>query len=159
MSRIVLLDTSVLLNVLDVPGRSQHRDAILSELELLIDSVAHLFIPMAAIIETGNHIAHMDGDGRVRRQVAERFVELMRAALNDEAPWKPINFPSDTHVLAWLGEFPDSAMRRIGMGDLSIRKEWEQLRARYPMSRVTVWSVDGDLAGLDHVPHVHRSAT
>ena len=53
MSSIVLLDTSVLLNVLDVPGRNQQRDAILTELELLIDSAAHLFIPMAAIIETG----------------------------------------------------------------------------------------------------------
>ncbi len=153
MSRIVLLDTSVLLNVLDVSGRNQHRDVVLAELELLIDAAAHLFIPMAAIIETGNHIAHMDGDGRVRRQTAERFVEVMRAALNDEAPWKPINFPSDAHVLTWLGEFPDSAMRRIGMGDLSMHKEWEQLCVRYPMSRVTVWSVDDDLAGLDHAPY------
>ena len=153
MSSIVLLDTSVLLNVLDVPGRNQQLDAILTELELLIDSAAHLFIPMAAIIETGNHIAHMGDDGRVRRQVAERFVEVVRAALNDEAPWKPINFPSDSHVLTWLGEFPDSAMRKIGMGDLSIRKEWEQLHARYPMSRVRVWTVDSDLLGLDHLPH------
>lgn len=44
-------------------------------------------------------------------------------------------------------------MRKIGMGDLSIRKEWEQLLTRYPMSRVRVWTVDSDLLGLDHLPH------
>lgn len=149
MSSIVLVDTSVLLNVLDVPGRNQDHDEVLSELGDLIEAGDLLFIPMAAIIETGNHIAHMDGDGRLRRQAAERFVQVVGDALNDVAPWKPMNFPSATHLLGWLGEFPESAMRRVGMGDLSIKKEWVQLRVKYPMSRVRVWSVDSDLHGLD----------
>lgn len=35
------------------------------------------------------------------------------------------------------------------MGDLSIKKEWEDLCAKYRMSRVRVWTLDNDLAGLD----------
>lgn len=152
MSSIVLLDTSVLLNVLDVPGRNQHRNAVLDELDVMIEAQDHLFIPMAAIIETGNHIAHLDGDGRLRRQAAARFANVVSDALNDKSPWKPMNFPSSGQVSGWLGEFPDSAMKQVGMGDLSIKKEWEQLCVKYPMSRVRVWSVDRDLQGLDRLP-------
>lgn len=152
MSGIVLLDTSVLLNVLDVPGRNQNRDTVLDELSRLIDATDHLFIPMAAIIEIGNHISHMQGDGRLRRSAAQRFVSLVEDALNGKAPWRPMNFPSDVRLLEWLADFPDCAMRQMGMGDLSIQKEWELLCQQYPMTRVRVWALDGDLAGLDCHP-------
>jgi predicted nucleic acid-binding protein len=146
--RGVIVDTSVLLNIVDVPGRNQDRDAVLDRLGELIDSGDHLFIPMAAIVEVGNHIAHV-GNGAHRRAAAERFVLDVRRALSNEAPWKPINFPSNEEVLSWLDAFPDAATRGIGMGDLSIKKEWEELCQRHRMSRVWVWSLDGDLAGLD----------
>ncbi len=150
MSDIVLVDTSVLLNVLDVPGRNQNRNAVLDELSFLVDATDHLFIPMAAIIEVGNHIAQMAGDGRLRRQAAKRFVTLVRDALGGIAPWRPMNFPSDEHLLAWLADFPDCAMRQMGMGDLSIQKEWAELCKKHPMTRVRIWTLDGDLAGHDH---------
>jgi len=151
MSSLVLIDTSVLLNMLNVPGRNQNVAKVESALAQLIEDGDNLFIPMAAIIETGNHIAHVSG-GCLRRQAAERFTTQVRQALNNEAPWKPINFPNSTDVLVWLSEFPDSAMRKVGMGDLSIRKEWERLCEQYPMSHVRVWTLDGDLHGLDHHP-------
>jgi len=55
MRSIVIVDTSVLLNILDVPGRNQDRDAVLNRLGELIDTGDHLFIPMAAIVEVGSH--------------------------------------------------------------------------------------------------------
>ena len=148
MSAIVIVDTSVLLNILDVPGRNQDRAAALNRLGELIEAGDHLFIPMAAIVEVGNHIAHV-GNGAHRRAAAERFVQEVRRALSNEAPWKPINFPSNQEVLSWLDAFPDSATQGIGMGDLSIKMEWEELCKRHTMSRVWVWALDGDLAGLD----------
>jgi len=148
MSSIVIVDTSVLLNILDVPGRNQDREAVLNRLSDLIDTGDHLFIPMAAIVEVGNHIAHV-GNGAHRRAAAERFVLEVRRALSNEAPWKPINFPSNEEVLGWLEAFPDSATHGIDMGDLSIKKEWEELCRRHRMSRVWVWALDGDLAELD----------
>lgn len=148
MSAIVIVDTSVLLNILDVPGRNESRPAVLVELEKLIDTEHHLFIPMAAIVEVGNHIARL-GNGAQRRSVAERFVAEVKKALANEAPWRPINFPSNHEVLGWLDAFPDAAMQGLGMGDLSIKQEWLDLCAKYRMSRVRVWTLDGDLAGLD----------
>ena len=102
MSAIVIVDTSVLLNILDVPGRNQRRGEVLAELERLIDASNHLFIPMAAIVEVGNHITQL-GNGALRRASAERFIAEVRKALADEAPWKPINFPSNSILLGWTG--------------------------------------------------------
>lgn len=150
MSAIVLVDTSILLNILDVPGRSQRRAEVLTELGRLIDANDHLFIPMAAIVEVGNHIAQL-GRGAQRRVAAQRFVAEVRKALANEAPWKPINFPSNQQVLGWLDAFPDAASAGLGMGDLSIKKEWEDLCTKFQMSRVRVWTLDGDLAELDRV--------
>ena len=152
MSAIVIVDTSVLLNIIDVPGRSQHKSEVLDQLETLIDNGDHLFIPMAAIVEVGNHIAHVD-NGAQRRDAAERFVKEVRSALADQAPWKPVNFPSNDEVLNWLNVFPDSAMRGVGMGDLSIKQEWESCCRKYAMSHVWVWALDGDLANLDRPAH------
>jgi predicted nucleic acid-binding protein len=158
MSAIVIVDTSVLLNILDVPGRNESRAQVLSELEELIEADDHLFIPMAAIVEAGNHIARVS-NGALRRAAAERFIAEVRKALADEAPWKPINFPSNQEVLGWLNAFPDAATQGLGMGDLSIKKEWEDLCTKYMMSRVRVWTLDKDLAGLDRIVLARRRAT
>ena len=150
MTAIVIVDSSILLNILNVPGRNQHRAEVLFDLELMIEAGDHLFIPMAAIVEVGNHIAQLP-DGTLRRSSADRFVNELRKAVADDAPWKPINFPSNEEVLGWLDAFPDSATKGIGMGDLSIRKEWEACCGRYALSRVRVWTLDNDLAGLDRI--------
>lgn len=142
MSAVVIVDSSVLLNILDIPGRNQHVDAVLNRLGERIEAGDHLFIPMAAIVEVGNHIAHV-ANGVQRRDAAERFVREVRSALAGEAPWKPINFPSNQDVLRWLEGFPEAATRR------SIQQEWQTCCARYPLSHVWVWTLDSDLAALD----------
>ena len=153
MSSIVIVDTSVLLNIMDVPDRNQARGQVLDRLGTLIDAGDHLFIPMAAIVEVGNLIAQLK-NGATRRAAAIRFVKEVRAALADEAPWKPINFPSNQEVLSWLDAFPEAATQGLGIGDLSIKKEWEEQCRRHSLSRVWVWTLDSDLAGLDR--HARR---
>ena len=54
---------------------------------------------------------------------------------------------------ALLDDFPDSAMRGVGLGDLSIIKVWEEARSRFHGRRVTSWSLDGDLEGYDSSPN------
>ena len=48
MSAIVIVDSSVLLNIMDVPDRNQHKHDVLNRLGVLIEAGDHLFIPMAA---------------------------------------------------------------------------------------------------------------
>lgn len=152
MSEIALVDTSVLMNVLDVPGFNQHRSEVLTEFLHLIEAEAHIFLPMAAVLEAGNHIAKLSNGG-LRRQHAQNFAAEMRKALNGEAPWRPMQFPDHATIASWLDQFPDAAMQGLGIGDLSIREAWKSLCVTYSMSRVRVWTLDGDLAGLDREPN------
>jgi len=157
MSSIVLLDTSIYLNVLNVPGYNQDRSDVLAEFERLIKQGSHFLLPMATIWETGDHIADVPG-GRVRRDFATTLVNDVQKAINGKSPYRPTHFPDQDQFLAWLVEFPDAVMRQkspkkhregVSLSDLSIIKEWEQARVHHSMSRVFVWSLDADLRGYD----------
>ena len=151
MSGVAIVDTTVFLNVLDVPNRNADRHRILSDLKALIQSGTTLLLPMAAVYETGNHIAQLP-DGGNRRRFAAKFVEQVEKAICGTAPWQAMKAPTTEQVGQWLADFPVSAMREAGMGDLSIIKEWEEARKRTPHLRVFIWSLDGDLDGYDHNP-------
>ena len=151
MPGVAIVDTSVLLNVLDVPAFNQDRDTVLGHLEQLLEAGEHLLLPMAAIFEAGNHIGQL-ADGRLRRRYATEFADQIRMALNGNAPWVPVQLPDMTQVHEWLDSFPDFAMRGSGMGDLSIVKEWEAACARHPRLRVRIWSLDHHMGGYDRAP-------
>ena len=151
MSAIVILDTSVFLNVLDVPGRNQDRTAVIRRLREFHGARAQLLLPLAAVIETGNHIARLPNGGQ-RRRFANRFAVEVRKAIVGEAPWRAMVPPEEDEILTWLERFPDRASEGIGMADLSIVEAWELERARHPRRRVLVWSLDGHLRGYDSGP-------
>lgn len=65
MQSVILVDTSVLLNILNVPGLNQDHEAIMDEFEELVESGVNLLLPVGAVFETGNHIARL-ADGRQR---------------------------------------------------------------------------------------------
>lgn len=156
MSDVVIVDTTVLLNVLDIPQRNQHRDAVLAEFDALVDGGASILLPMAVVFETGNHIAKLSDGGR-RRHHAERFCDQVRKTLEGEAPWTLVPLPEPADLAQCLDEFPDHAMRGRpekgpGMSDLSIIKAWEAACTRHPNRRVRIWSLDGDLQSYDRHP-------
>lgn len=160
MSSIVLLDTSVYLNVLNVPGFNQDRIEVLDQFRHSIQSGDHFLLPLAAVWETGNHIADL-GDGQTRRRYAEVLKGDVTKAFTGEAPYRATHFPDREEFLRWLESFPDIVMRSksekkqregVSLADLSIVKEWERNCDLHPMSRVRVWSLDGDLAGYDRQP-------
>ena len=61
-----------------------------------------------------------------------------------------------------MADFPDSAMRRISIGDLSIIKAWERTRIQNHGRRVRIWSLDQHLVGYDSNPYAmygsHRAS-
>lgn len=160
MSDIVLLDTSVYLNVLDVPGFNQDRGVVLNEFERSITAGDYFLLPLAAVWETGNHIADL-ANGQTRRRYAKKMVTDVTKAFQGQVPYRATHFPDRDEFLTWLGDFPDRVMRSktvkkfregISLADLSIIKEWERNRSLHPMTRVRIWSLDADLASYDHRP-------
>lgn len=151
MSAICLIDTSVFVEILSVPGMDSHHAGVIVELEARLTRGESLFLPMATILETGNHIGQ-HGDGRERRACAQRFVKQVGTALTGQSPFKPISFLEVEQLQAWLAEFPDHAGRGSGLGDLSIIHDWQRLCEQNPLRRVTIWSLDQHLAGYDRPP-------
>ena len=146
VGRIVLVDTTVFLNVLDVPGRNVERDAVLEAFGSFIEEGASLLLPVVAVVETGNHIARLPNGGE-RRSSAQAFVQTVEQALKGQAPWNLVQFPNNEILQSWLCHFPDSAMQEVSFVDFTIIREWQRAVERYPMSRVMIWSLDHHLQG------------
>lgn len=85
MSAIVLLDTSVYLNVLDVPGFNQDREPTLADFRESILANDRFLLPLATVWETGNHIADL-ANGQLRRSYAQRLVKDVSSAFKGEVP-------------------------------------------------------------------------
>lgn len=152
MSSICLIDTSVFLNFLNVPKCNQDRVLVLEDFKIYAESGCTFLLPMATIIETGNHIAQ-NGDGTIRRKTAMHFVKEVKAAFKGEAPWSLTQFPNKEEILLWIDHFPDLAGKNkapdkqegTSFGDLSIIEEFNKSCKRFPMSEVFIWSLDSDL--------------
>lgn len=145
---IVIIDTSVFVEILAVPGKAQAVDDTLAQLDIWIESDAALLLPMAVIIETGNHIAQVSS-GAKRRRAAQSFVQRVQEALDGESPFEPTpSFAVDT-LREWLPSFVQRATAGIGMADTSLIELWEQQRTLNPARRVLIWSLDGDLSSYD----------
>lgn len=151
MTAVCLLDTSIFVEILNVPVKSRQHAEILRQLADRIRAAETLFLPMATILETGNHIGQ-NGDGGARRACATRFAQQVEAALKGSSPFRPISFLQAEDMAQWLNEFPDHASRGSGLGDLSIVHDWQRLCTLNRGRRVYIWSLDGHLAAYDRAP-------
>lgn len=152
MTSVRFVDTSILLNLLKIPGRDQNRERVAEEFSKFVTSGITLILPTAAIIETGNRIRHVKADGQVRRSAAMRFDKLLRRTVANEAPW-------ELNGVDWSSEFLlsicdgsgtgmsliDHAVGGVGVGDLTILADATQHWERTGISDVRVWPLDQDL--------------
>ncbi|MBL1208237.1 hypothetical protein [Geminocystis sp. GBBB08] len=153
MGAVCLIDTSVFVEILNVPQKaSQHRQ-IMQQLGEKIKANESLFLPMATIIETGNHIAQ-NGNGNQRRQCAVKFVTQVQLALIGKSPFTPISFLDSEDLNKLLLQFPDSAMGGSGLGDLSIIHDWQKLCNQNQGRRVYIWSLDKHLQNYEQLPNL-----
>ena len=151
MSDVVIVDTSVLLNLLNVPEYNDDREAVFEQFEELVKTGATFFLPLATVLETGGHIADVR-DGRRRRRSAEVFRERVTEAINGKAPWRLVPLPDANELAEWLESFPERAMQGISLSDLSQMKLWESLCRKLFGIRVRIWSLDEHLRGYDRKP-------
>jgi hypothetical protein len=155
MEEAIFLDSSVLLNILDVPGKNNKRPTVLPRFQALCGSGSHLLvIPMAAVLEVGNHIAQIS-DGAVRRLLAERLVTFLRMSMQGAPPWVVSGAVWDTAFLHDLVEgspprpnLVELATQGIGAGDASILLEAQRYRERVDLPSglpLQIWSLDEGL--------------
>lgn len=149
MGQVVIVDTSVFLNILDVPGKNQDRDATLDAFEEHIDAGDHLYLPLPCIIETGNHVAQLS-NGHERYKFAALFEQQVLKAINGDAPWQPVPLLSEANddLRRWLADFPNEAISQVSMTDVTVKHLYAEFCRKFGMSTVRVWSLDRHLASL-----------
>lgn len=92
MKKVLILDTSILCVWLQVPGKETcgpddkrwTYELVKQKIDAEIDADTTLILPLASIIETGNHIAQARGD---KHDIVNTFAEHIEKAIDGNAPW------------------------------------------------------------------------
>lgn len=149
MAGVVFLDTSVLLNLLEVPHNNSDHMEIRDEFRRLAAEATTFVVPVTAVVETGNAIAQLPG-GNERRMCMTRFVDWLRTALATTAPLAVSGVAWDESFLTALLDgggarmsLVDFATSGVGSGDAGLLLEVERYRSKVPSATpITVWTLD-----------------
>jgi hypothetical protein len=131
MRKVLLIDTSLLCVWLKVPGKetagNNKWDFELVNKKILteIEKGTTLVLPLATVIETGNHIAQAKNtNSDSKRITSEEFAKIMIYAADEKSPWVAFR----EQIVLWEAEglknlaekFPNQAVEKTSMGDASI---------------------------------------
>lgn len=145
MSVVRFVDTSIMVNLLNVPGKNQDHTRVKEAYQQMVANGDTFVLPVATLVETGNHIANSSGADRFR--IASKFVELIRLALSGNGNWyvRPEISPS---VLESISQkLPSNAAAGTGFGDTSIIEQFEEYwKKEQPIGEMRIWSIDHHLS-------------
>lgn len=156
MSKIHFIDASVLSELLNIPGMNDRHSIAKQEYQELVRNGDTFILPVAVLVETGNHIAHI-ANGNSRRSIAKKFTAIAQKAIKMEDNWS-VTPEIPRHILEVIvNQFPDQAVAETGFGDLSIIAQfndyWEN---RQPIGEMRIWSYDSHLSGYIHIGGLSR---
>ena len=130
MKRVIILDTSVLCVWLNVPNMANcgphdaqwDRAKVEARINEGIKEKALFVLPLATLIETGNHIAQTSHS---RKNLAESLAELMRKSADRRSPWAAFSDQSilwePNNLKALADTWPMLAAQKITIGDATIK--------------------------------------
>jgi hypothetical protein len=130
MNKVLVLDTSILCVWLGVPGKEtcgsdadrwdrQRVEALLEQEE---EQSTTFVLPLASIIETGNHIAQAHTQ---RYEKAQALAQIMVAAADEQTPWSAFTRQTELwsaeHLKSLAVEWPQRAAAKLSIGDATIQ--------------------------------------
>lgn len=127
MTQVLVIDTSILCVWLQVPGKTtcgsdEHKwdyPKVKAIIEGYIQQGATIVLPLASLIETGNHIAQADGN---IYPIAQRLMDIVEKTLNAESPWAAFsgqpNLEQQLKLL--ISSWPEQAKQKLSFGDAMI---------------------------------------
>lgn len=130
MKKVLIIDTSILCVFLKVPnmetcGSNDDKwdfNRVDKYIKKEIKKKTTLVLPLATLVETGNHIAQA---GEKRYEIALSLAEIIAAAADGKTPWAAFTEQSslwDIEELKKLAaEWPNLAKQKISIGDATIK--------------------------------------
>lgn len=129
MKKVLIIDTSIMCVWLQVPGMEtcdpdDNRwtyERISEKIKNEQNDGVTFILPMATIIETGNHIAHANGN---RYEAAVRLTDIIKGSANEESPWAAFTEQNDLWdkdgLVSLAERWKDTAAGGQSLGDASI---------------------------------------
>lgn len=130
MRKVLIIDTCILcvfLRVSDMDDCGPDNDKwgyerVSKKIQAEIYDGSTLVLPMATLIETGNHIAQANGD---RFGVATELSKIIIKVANEEEPWAAFTFQSklwnEENLIKLARMWPILAAQGISIGDATIK--------------------------------------
>lgn len=130
MKYVLVIDTSILCVWLDVPGMDNcgpnndkwDKARVEAKINAEREAGATFVLPLATIVETGNHIAQARHSQEER---AKALADLMHKSAQEETPWAAFAHqtelwsPEKLKVLA--KDWPALARQKMSLGDVTIK--------------------------------------
>ena len=129
-SKVIIFDTSVFCCWLQVPGKETcgpqadrwNYDRIARKVKDEEKQKSTFVLPLATIIETGNHIAFISGD---RFTLAQKLADYIRKTATDTDPWAAFAHQNELwtqdKLMNLADRWPDLAIQGLGIGDTTIK--------------------------------------
>lgn len=130
MKKVLILDTSILCVFLKVPYMddcgSDHDKwdykRVAEKIGSEINERSVLVLPLATLIETGNHIAQARGD---RYSPAIELSQIIKKTATAEEPWAAFTFQNklwnEDNLIKLASEWPNLAKGGLSIGDATIK--------------------------------------
>lgn len=130
MRKVLVIDTSILCVWLDVPGRETcgrnddrwNKQRVKDIIDQETQAGTIFVLPLASIIETGNHIAQAPHS---RYERGQALADLIRKTADSKTPWAAFSQQSELwsseklHALA--DTWPGLAVQKLSLGDATIK--------------------------------------
>lgn len=129
MKEVIIIDTSILCVWLQLPGFNSvgsqadnwDYERINGEIETERALKTTLVLPLATIIETGNHISQSSGD---TYEIAQRFCQILENSIDNEDPWAAFSEQgelwAEDSLRRLAKDWPALCAKRLSPGDATI---------------------------------------
>lgn len=149
MSTVHFVDTSVLVELLNIPGMNDRHEQAKAEYESLVVNQDTFVIPIAVLVETGNHIGQI-ADGGKRYEISDKFSKIIKKAICSEDHWNVVPELPVSVLENMMSSFCDWTKNRSGFGDMSIVEQFEDYwKKRQPIGKMRIWSFDTHLSAYE----------
>lgn len=146
--KYIVWDTTALDSFLGVPGKCQHQTEVRAAYSASVSQQDRMFIPLAAIVECGNHIAHCIWG---KRLLAQQLVRMVKDSIAGLSPFVPMRFWKKEQFSPIVDSLIENVVygKGIGMGDTTILDDCRELcRKVHNSNAVSLLTYDQDMASF-----------
>lgn len=157
--KVLIIDTSILCVWLKIPGKETcgpdndrwNFDRVNNKIAEELKNNATFVLPLASIIETGNHIAQCRGD---KYEFVHEFVKLIKNTAEEQSPWAAFTQQNSLWnkdgLIALAERWSETAIGGQSIGDAAI-VDVARFYSEMPSTHVEILTGDSGLKAYEPI--------